>query len=59
MGSYCALSFVYYLQAENYLIGPFLLIYALGFCVIGCRSLSEQFARNPYPLRACPQGAAR
>ena len=59
MGTYCAFSFLYYLQAEKYLVGPFLLIYALGFWVIGGLSLSEQFARNTCELRPCPQGAAR
>jgi cellulose synthase/poly-beta-1,6-N-acetylglucosamine synthase-like glycosyltransferase len=43
MSAYCAFSFTHYLQAEKYLVGPFLLIYTLGFLIIGSRSLMEQF----------------
>lgn len=42
MGIYCALSFIYYLQAQKYLIGQFLFIYMLGFLLVGYRSLLEQ-----------------
>ena len=45
MGIYCAFSFAYYLQAEKYIIGQFLLIYTLGFLTVGFRSLMEQFNR--------------
>ena len=44
MGIYCAFSFAYYLQAEKYIIGQFLLIYTLGFLTVGLRSLLEQFS---------------
>lgn len=43
-GIYCAFSFAYYLQAGKYIIGQFLLIYALGFLTVGLRSLHEQFS---------------
>ena len=42
MGIYCAFSFAYYLKAQKYIIGQFLLIYMLGFLLIGYRSLLEQ-----------------
>ncbi len=44
MGIYCAFSFVYYLQAGKYIIGQFLLIYTLGFLMVGSRSFLEQFS---------------
>ena len=44
VGIYCAFSFAYYLQAEKYIIGQFLLIYTLGFLTVGFRSLLEQFS---------------
>lgn len=43
MGIYCAFGFVYYLRAEKYIIGQFLLIYTVGFLTVGVRSLLEQF----------------
>jgi cellulose synthase/poly-beta-1,6-N-acetylglucosamine synthase-like glycosyltransferase len=43
MGVYCAFSFAYYLHAGKYIIGQFLLIYTLGFLIVGFRSLLEQF----------------
>jgi cellulose synthase/poly-beta-1,6-N-acetylglucosamine synthase-like glycosyltransferase len=43
MGIYCAFSFAYYLQVGKYIIGQFLLIYALGFLMVGSLSLLEQF----------------
>ncbi len=43
MGVYCAFSFAYYIKAEKYIIGQFLLIYTLGFLTVGLRSLLEQF----------------
>lgn len=46
MAAYCAFSFVQYLKAQNYWVGPFLLIYTCGFFIIGYRSLLEQFDRN-------------
>jgi cellulose synthase/poly-beta-1,6-N-acetylglucosamine synthase-like glycosyltransferase len=58
MAAYCAFSFTHYLQAGKYIIGPFLLIYTLGFLIIGTRSLLEQFdsgarffARQPQPVK--------
>ena len=42
MGIYCAFSFIYYLQAEKFIIGQFLLIYTFGFLTVGFRSLQEQ-----------------
>lgn len=44
MGIYCAFSFAYYLKAEKYIIGQFLLIYTLGFLTVGFRSFLEQFS---------------
>ena len=44
MGVYCAFSFAYYLKADKYIIGQFLLIYALGFLMVGSLSLIEQFS---------------
>lgn len=44
VGIYCAFSFAYYLKAEKYIIGQFLLIYTLGFLTVGLRSLLEQFS---------------
>ena len=43
-GIYCAFSFAYYLKAEKYIIGQFLLIYTFGFLTVGIRSLLEQFS---------------
>jgi hypothetical protein len=58
MAAYCAFSFAHYLQAGKYLVGPFLLIYTLGFLIIGTRSLMEQFdsgtrffARQPLAVK--------
>ena len=41
LGGYCAASLMYYLHAGKCLIGPFLLLYAVGFCVIGVWGLRE------------------
>jgi cellulose synthase/poly-beta-1,6-N-acetylglucosamine synthase-like glycosyltransferase len=41
LGLYCCASLGFYLNAGNYLIGPFLLIYASGFLYMGITSLRE------------------
>jgi hypothetical protein len=41
LGFYCMVSLLYYLEAEHYMIGPFLLIYACGFLLVGIRSFIE------------------
>ncbi len=41
LGLYCCISLGFYLYEENYLIGPFLLIYATGFLYMGFTSLRE------------------
>jgi cellulose synthase/poly-beta-1,6-N-acetylglucosamine synthase-like glycosyltransferase len=43
LGLYCLFSLHYYFAAEKYLVGPFLLIYACGFLLVGIRSLKESF----------------
>jgi cellulose synthase/poly-beta-1,6-N-acetylglucosamine synthase-like glycosyltransferase len=55
MAAYCAFSFTHYLQAEKYLVGPFLLIYTLGFLIIGTRSLLEQFDLRARIFPSAPQ----
>ena len=50
MGIYCAFSFVYYLQAGKYIIGQFLLIYTLGFLMVGFRSLMEELIPKNYAV---------
>lgn len=52
MAAYCAFSFVHYLKAQCYWVGPFLLIYACGFLLVGYRSLMEPFERRPAPSPA-------
>ena len=39
VGAYCFASLGYYLNAERYFIGPFLLLYAVGFTAVGVLSL--------------------
>lgn len=46
LGCYCAYSLHVYLAAGKYLVGPFLLIYALGFLFIGVSSFRELFVRS-------------
>ena len=41
LGAYCALSLFFYLQAQNYLIGPFLALYMVGFLFIGLGGFIE------------------
>lgn len=43
LGLYCLFSLYHYFEAEKYLVGPFLLIYACGFLLVGIRSLRECF----------------
>ncbi|MBA2483877.1 MAG: glycosyltransferase [Nitrosomonas sp.] len=43
LGLYCLFSLYYYFQAEKYLVGPFLIIYACGFLLVGIRSFRESF----------------
>lgn len=45
LGIYCFSSLFVYMQSGKYLVGPFLLIYALGFLFVGLRSLAESFRR--------------
>jgi cellulose synthase/poly-beta-1,6-N-acetylglucosamine synthase-like glycosyltransferase len=41
LGLYCVVSLYYYIDAGKYMVGPFLLIYACGFLLVGIRSLKE------------------
>ncbi len=41
IGIYCFIGFMQYTSAEKYLVGPFLGLYAVGFTVVGCMSLSH------------------
>lgn len=43
LGLYCLFSLYYYFEAEKYLVGPFLFIYACGFLLVGIRSFRENF----------------
>ena len=43
LGLYCVVSLFYYIEAKQYMVGPFLLIYACGFLLIGIRSLRESY----------------
>ncbi len=43
LGLYCMVSLFYYIEAKQYMVGPFLLIYACGFLLIGIRSLRESY----------------
>ena len=45
MGLYCAFSLFVYMSADKYLVGPFLLIYSLGFIFVGLNSMRESFSR--------------
>jgi cellulose synthase/poly-beta-1,6-N-acetylglucosamine synthase-like glycosyltransferase len=46
LGAYCFLGFVLYTTAEKYLVGPFLGLYAVGFCVVGVMSLAHYLKKN-------------
>ncbi|NKB25000.1 MAG: glycosyltransferase [Kiritimatiellae bacterium] len=43
LGIYCFISFYYYLHFREYLIGPFLFLYACGFTSVGLLSLIHTF----------------
>lgn len=45
---YCFFSFFIYIQAEKFFIGPFLLIYALGFLTASVLSIKHQFKSARY-----------
>lgn len=46
LGFYCMISLLFYLEAKHYMIGPFLLIYACGFLLVGIRSFIEGLAQG-------------
>lgn len=48
LGAYCFVSTWLYLQAESYWVGPFLLLYAVGFTSVGLLSLAHAWG-NPAP----------
>ncbi len=39
LGAYCFFGFIMYIEAQKYLVGPFLGLYSVGFTVVGCMSL--------------------
>jgi cellulose synthase/poly-beta-1,6-N-acetylglucosamine synthase-like glycosyltransferase len=43
LGLYCVVSLFYYIEAKQYMVGPFLLIYACGFLLVGIRSFRENY----------------
>lgn len=43
LGLYCVVSLFFYIAAKHYMVGPFLLIYACGFLLVGIRSLRESY----------------
>lgn len=45
LGGYCALSLGVYLAAGNYLVGPFLFLYAIGFLFIGLLTVVHSLGR--------------
>ena len=45
LGLYCVVSLFYYIEARQYMVGPFLLIYACGFLLVGIRSFKESLIR--------------
>ncbi|GJL74126.1 glycosyltransferase [Nitrosomonas sp.] len=46
LGLYCVVSLIYYIEARQYMVGPFLLIYACGFLLVGIRSLKEAYEKD-------------
>ena len=46
LGLYCIVSLIYYIEARHYIVGPFLLIYACGFLLVGIRSLKETYEND-------------
>ena len=51
LGLYCFASSWIYVNAQTYMVGPFLILYAVGFTSVGVLSLSHAFsdARNSRP----------
>lgn len=43
LGLYCVVSLFFYIAAKHYMVGPFLLIYACGFLLVGIRSFRESY----------------
>lgn len=41
LGFYCIIGFIYYTSNNNFIFGPFLLLYAMGFLYIGMLSLLQ------------------
>lgn len=41
MGLYCLYSIPFYFESQKYMVGPFLLIYAIGFLYVGIVSLKH------------------
>ncbi|WP_218141690.1 glycosyltransferase [Nitrosomonas sp. Nm51] len=46
LGLYCTVSLIAYIEAKHYMVGPFLLIYACGFLLVGFSSLKEGFEKS-------------
>lgn len=46
LGCYCMVSLLYYIEAKQYMVGPFLLIYTCGFLLVGIRSFREGIENN-------------
>jgi cellulose synthase/poly-beta-1,6-N-acetylglucosamine synthase-like glycosyltransferase len=54
LGAYCFIGFIHYTNAEKYLVGPFLGLYAVGFLVVGFMSLLHWVRTNS--RRAAQEG---
>lgn len=46
MGSYCFITLVEYISFEEFLLGPFVAIYAVGFLCVGIITLLQSFCGN-------------
>ncbi|AOY56808.1 MULTISPECIES: glycosyltransferase [Desulfococcus] len=46
LGGYCVMTFLAYLKAGKYLIGPFLAVYAAGFLFVGLLTLAPRLFRE-------------
>ncbi len=46
LGIYCSVGFYVYIDAQKYLVGPFLGLYAMGFTLVGFMSLSHHYKRS-------------
>ena len=53
IGVYCFFGFLMYTRAEKYLVGPFLGLYAVGFCVVGYMSLAH-YLKKLYIIKYTP-----